>query len=60
MDKAEIVKLREFLRKAFSAVTVQVTPNSRRRGRADVGSASARSARSRSTTRTATARSPSK
>ena len=36
MDKAEIVKLREFLRKAFSAPAVQVTPNSRSAEAADV------------------------
>ena len=36
MDKAEIVKLREFLRKAFSAPALQVAPNSRSAEAADV------------------------
>jgi len=36
MDKAEIVKLREFLRKAFGAAALNVTPNSRAKEAADV------------------------
>lgn len=36
MDKAEIVKLREFLRKAFGAPAVLVTPSSRSKEAADV------------------------
>ncbi|HKN26357.1 MAG TPA: DUF3126 family protein [Roseiarcus sp.] len=36
MDKAEIVKLREFLRKSFGAPTLQVTPNSKSAETADV------------------------
>ena len=36
MDKAEIVKLREFLRKSFGADALQVTPNSRSKEAADV------------------------
>jgi hypothetical protein len=36
VDKAEIVKLREFLRKAFGAPTLQVAPNSRSKEAADV------------------------
>ena len=36
MDKAEIVKLREFLRKSFGAPTLQVAPNSRSAEAADV------------------------
>ncbi len=36
MDKAEIVKLREFLRKSFGAMALQVTPSSRSKEAADV------------------------
>ena len=36
MDKAEIVKLREFLRKSFGAPTLQVTPSSKSADAADV------------------------
>jgi Protein of unknown function (DUF3126) len=36
VDKAEIVKLREFLRKSFGAPTLQVTPNSKSAEAADV------------------------
>ena len=36
MDKAEIVKLREFLRKSFGAPTLQVAPNSLSKEAADV------------------------
>ena len=36
MDKAEIVKLRAFLRKSFGAPTLQVAPNSRSKEAADV------------------------
>ena len=36
MDKAEIVKLREFLRKSFGAPTLQVTPSSKLAEAADV------------------------
>ncbi len=36
MDKAEIVKLREFLRKAFGAPILQVTPSSKSAEAADV------------------------
>ncbi len=36
MDKAEIVKLREFLRKSFGAPALQVVPNSRSKDAADV------------------------
>src|SRR5271163_2059014 len=36
MDKAEIVKLREFLRRSFGAPTLQVAPNSRLGEAADV------------------------
>ena len=36
MDKAEIVKLRAFLRKAFSAPSLQVTPSSKSAEAADV------------------------
>ena len=36
MDKAEIVKLREFLRKSFGAPALQVSPNSRSGEAADV------------------------
>ena len=36
MDKAEIVKLRDFLRKSFGAPTIQVAPNSRSADAADV------------------------
>ena len=36
MDKAEIVKLRAFLRKSFGAQALQVTPNSRSAEAADV------------------------
>ncbi len=36
MDKSEIVKLREFLRKSFGAQAVQVTPSSRSKDAADV------------------------
>ncbi len=36
MDKAEILKLREFLRKAFGAPSLQVTPNSKSAEAADV------------------------
>ena len=36
MDKAEIVKLREFLRRSFGAPTLQVAPNSKSGGAADV------------------------
>ena len=36
MDKAEIVKLREFLRKSFGAPTLQVAPNSKSAEAADV------------------------
>jgi len=36
VDKAEIVKLREFLRKSFGAPTLQVTPNSKSAETADV------------------------
>ena len=36
MDKAEIVKLREFLRKSFGAPTLQVAPNSTSAEAADV------------------------
>jgi Protein of unknown function (DUF3126) len=36
MDKAEIVKLREFLRRSFGAPTLQVAPNSRSAEAADV------------------------
>jgi hypothetical protein len=36
VDKAEIVKLREFLRKSFGAPTLQVAPNSRSAEAADV------------------------
>lgn len=36
MDKAEIVKLREFLRKSFGAATLQVAPSSRDAEAADV------------------------
>ncbi len=36
MDKAEIQKLREFLRKSFSAPTIQVTPSSKSAEMADV------------------------
>ncbi len=36
MDKAEIVKLREFLRKSFGAPALQVTPNSKSAEAADV------------------------
>src|SRR5580698_2596722 len=36
MDKAEIVKLREFLRRSFGAPTLQVTPNSKYSEAADV------------------------
>jgi hypothetical protein len=36
MDKAEILKLREFLRRSFDAPTLQVTPNSKSAEAADV------------------------
>ena len=36
MDKAEIVKLREFLRTSFGAPALQVTPSSKSRDAADV------------------------
>ncbi len=36
MDKAEIVKLRDFLRKSFGAPTLQVAPSSRSAESADV------------------------
>jgi hypothetical protein len=36
VDKAEIVKLREFLRKSFGAPTLQVTPSSKSADAADV------------------------
>ncbi len=36
MDKAEIVKLRDFLRKTFTAPAIQVAPNSRSAEAADV------------------------
>ena len=36
MDKAEIVKLREFLRRSFGAPTLQVAPNSKSGEAADV------------------------
>jgi hypothetical protein len=36
MDKAEIVKLREFLRRSFGAPTLQVAPNSKSAEAADV------------------------
>ena len=36
MDKAEILKLREFLRKSFGAPSLQVTPNSKSAEAADV------------------------
>jgi Protein of unknown function (DUF3126) len=36
MDKTEIVKLREFLRRSFGAPTLQVAPNSRSAEAADV------------------------
>jgi hypothetical protein len=36
MDKSEIVKLREFLRRSFGAPTIQVAPNSRSAEAADV------------------------
>jgi hypothetical protein len=36
VDKAEIVKLREFLRKSFGAPALQVTPNSKSAEAADV------------------------
>jgi hypothetical protein len=36
MDKAEIVKLREFLRRSFGAATLQVVPNSKSSEAADV------------------------
>jgi hypothetical protein len=36
MDKAEIVKLREFMRRSFGAPTLQVAPNSRSAEAADV------------------------
>jgi hypothetical protein len=36
VDKAEIVKLRDFLRKSFGAPTIQVAPNSRLAEAADV------------------------
>ena len=36
MDKAEILKLREFLRKSFGAPTIQVTPSSKSAEAADV------------------------
>ncbi len=36
MDKAEIVKLREFLRKSFGAPTLQVAPNSKSAEAADL------------------------
>jgi len=36
VDKAEIVKLREFLRKSFGAPTLQVTPSSKSAEAADV------------------------
>jgi hypothetical protein len=36
VDKAEIVKLREFLRRSFGAPTLQVTPNSKSADAADV------------------------
>ena len=36
MDKAEIVKLREFLRKSFSAPRLQVTPSAKSAEAADV------------------------
>ena len=36
MDKAEIVKLREFLRRSFGAPTLQVAPNSKSSEAADV------------------------
>jgi hypothetical protein len=36
VDKAEIVKLREFLRKSFGAPALQVAPNSRSAEEADV------------------------
>ncbi len=36
MDKAEIVKLRDFLRKSFGAPMIQVAPNSRSAEAADV------------------------
>ena len=36
MDKAEIVKLREFLRKSFGAPTLQVTPSSKSADAAEV------------------------
>jgi hypothetical protein len=36
MDKTEIVKLREFLRRSFGAPTLQVTPNSKSGEAADV------------------------
>lgn len=36
MDKAEIVKLREFLRKSFGAPALQVAPNSKSAEAADV------------------------
>ena len=36
MDKAEIVKLRDFLRKNFGSPAVQVTPSSRAKDAADV------------------------
>ena len=36
MDKAEIVKLREFLRKSFGSPTIQVTPSPKSAEAADV------------------------
>ena len=36
MDKAEIVKLREFLRRSFGALALQVAPNSKSKDAADV------------------------
>ena len=36
VDKAEIVKLREFLRRSFGAPTLRVTPNSKSADAADV------------------------
>jgi hypothetical protein len=36
LDKAEIVKLREFLRRSFGAPTLQVAPNSKSAEEADV------------------------
>ena len=36
MDKAEIVKLREFLRRSFGAPALQVAPNSKSKDAADV------------------------